>query len=445
MTTGYGIVTLAPYVFNLGLGVNPAWVGFALAVPRLVDLFTDPAAGWLSDRWRRRWGRTRFIGVGSVLSAGCFAATWWFPSGWSAHAYFWWLLVFATTTAIGWSILSVPWQALGFELTDNYHERTKLMAASTLILGLAGIIYGWSYAAASQPWFGGLVTGARWVGSAMAGSILLTGLVTARVCRESPLADEPAEPEETRLARLASGAPRAGAVAAVRRVLGSRPFLLVASAVVLMCLGVFSVTGMTPYIGIFFVEHGDQAKGAILIGASSTVWQGTCLVVSRLVAPVERRLGKAGALMLFLGLALLGNLLKWVCYNPSLPALYVVPAFFFALGFTGLWTLAPSMVADICDYEAAETGRRDDGMFAGFYSWMIKLGSTIAFAVGGLLINATGFNAAAGGVQASGTVLKMRIVDFSVPALTIALSLWLVSRYPLTETVMKSLRAKAAA
>ena len=431
MTAGYGVVTLAPYVFNLGLGVDPALVGLALAIPRLIDLFTDPAAGWLSDRVRHRVGRTAFVGWGSLFAAVCMAGVWWSPSGWSSHAHFLWLLIFSSAMAVGWSLLSVPWQALGFEITQDYHERTRLMAASTLILGLAGIFYGWSYALAQWPRFGGLIPGARWSGGIMALAILVTGLTAALGCREAP-APEPGRNET-------SGG-KSGIAATFKRVLGSRPFLLVAGAVVLMCVGVFSVTGITPYIGIFFVEKGDQAKGAILIGANSTVWQGTCLVLSRVVSPLEGRMGKRGALILFLCLALLGNLLKWVCYNPAMPWLYVIPAAFFAAGFTGLWTFAPSMVADICDYEAKKTGARDDGVFAGFYNWMIKLGSTIAFACGGYLLNLTGFSAAVGATQSSSTIWSMRVVDFSVPAVTILLSIYLVSRYPLTESVMNTLR-----
>src|SRR5882724_2413689 len=65
LTTGYGISSLANYVFNIALGVNPALVGLALALPRFLDLFTDPVAGYLSDNYRRRFGRRTFIAAGT--------------------------------------------------------------------------------------------------------------------------------------------------------------------------------------------------------------------------------------------------------------------------------------------------------------------------------------------------------------------------------------------
>ena len=42
-------------VLNLGLGMNPALVGLLGALPRLVDAFTDPLMGYISDNTRSKW------------------------------------------------------------------------------------------------------------------------------------------------------------------------------------------------------------------------------------------------------------------------------------------------------------------------------------------------------------------------------------------------------
>jgi GPH family glycoside/pentoside/hexuronide:cation symporter len=439
MTTGYGIVSLAPYVFTLGLGLNPALVGLALAAPRFVDLFTDPAVGILSDRVIGRVSRRAFVGWGSVFSAICFCLVWWFPHGMSERGNFLWLLGFSCATAVGWSLLSIPWQALGFELTSDYHERTQLMAAATVILGVAGIFYGWSYAAAKLSIFPDIITGARWVGTMMALSILVSGAVTGLFCNEPR-----AKPNQLRESVQGESVhpPRAKMAESFGRVFRSTPFLRVAGAVLLMCVGVFSVTGIGPYIAIYYVEHGDQAKGAVLIGLSSTAWQGTCLLFAGIVSKLSRRVGKSWALIVFLAIALLGNLAKWICYSPSLPWLVVIPSIMFAAGFTGLWTLAPAMVADVCEYEEMTSGFRDDGVFAAFYTWMIKLGSTIAFVAGGYLINLSGFRVEKGVDQGTETILRMRLVDFLVPAVTIGIAIYLLWKYPLSESRLQQKRAE---
>ena len=51
--------TLAWPVFNIFLHVSPQLVSIALMINRLVDGFTDPLFGWLSDNTRSRWGRRR--------------------------------------------------------------------------------------------------------------------------------------------------------------------------------------------------------------------------------------------------------------------------------------------------------------------------------------------------------------------------------------------------
>ncbi len=56
-------------VLNLGLGMNPALVGLLGALPRLVDAFTDPLMGYISDNTRSRWGRRRpYIFAGAILA-----------------------------------------------------------------------------------------------------------------------------------------------------------------------------------------------------------------------------------------------------------------------------------------------------------------------------------------------------------------------------------------
>jgi glycoside/pentoside/hexuronide:cation symporter, GPH family len=436
LTTGYGISSLANYVFNIALGVNPALVGLALALPRFLDLFTDPIAGYLSDNYRRRFGRRTFIAAGTVASAVFFALVWWFPAGLSERGYFLWLLLFSCAAYTGWSLLSIPWQALGFELTDNYHERTRLMAVSTLLGGGAGVFYGWSYAATQLKYFAGTIDGARWVGTAMAFAILITGMVTVLCCRERPVGKSAGATSKDHGMHLADF------FRSLQRVFGSRPFVVLAGAVVLMCLGVFSVSAIGPYIAIYFIHGGNQGHGSFLIGAASTAWQGTSMLLAGPVVLLAKRYGKKNALLVFLGLALAGNLLKWVCYNPAIPWLFVVPSIFFAAGFTGLWTLTPSMIADVCDYEAEANHVRDSGMFAAFYTWMIKLGSTVAFALGGFLINLTGFSVTNGPTQSGQTIFWMRVVDFSIPALAITVAMVLVSRFALTEGIMLGVRRK---
>lgn len=64
------LIILALPIYNIELGIDPVWVGFALMVPRLFDALTDPLMGNISDNTRSRWGRRRpWIFVGASISA----------------------------------------------------------------------------------------------------------------------------------------------------------------------------------------------------------------------------------------------------------------------------------------------------------------------------------------------------------------------------------------
>src|SRR5476651_2681723 len=61
-------------VLNLGLGMNPVLVGLVGTIPRLLDAFTDPLIGYVSDNSRNRYGRRRpFMFFGALISGLLFA------------------------------------------------------------------------------------------------------------------------------------------------------------------------------------------------------------------------------------------------------------------------------------------------------------------------------------------------------------------------------------
>ena len=115
-------------VLNLGLGMNPALVGLLGALPRLTDAITDPLMGYISDNTRSRWGRRRpYIFCGAILVGIVFALLWQLPDNRSENYYFWYFLIGSFLFYLAYTVFVTPWVALGYELTPDYHERTRLM------------------------------------------------------------------------------------------------------------------------------------------------------------------------------------------------------------------------------------------------------------------------------------------------------------------------------
>ena len=99
------------------------------------------------------------------------------------------------------------------------------------------------------------------------------------------------------------------------------------------------------------------------------------------------------------------------------------------------------MIADVCDLDELQTHERREGMFGSIYWWVVKLGMAAALAVGGILLNLTGFDVALGGGQSEQTLFLMRIFDIAVPFVGSGIAIWLIALYPITEQKAHEVRA----
>ena len=115
------------------------------------------------------------------------------------------------------------------------------------------------------------------------------------------------------------------------------------------------------------------------------------------------------------------------------PWLLLIPAPLMAFGLGALFTLMPSMVADVVDMDELETGERREGMYGSIFWWVVKLGMAAALAAGGYLLNATGFDVALEGAQSAETIYLMRAFDAFIPAAASVVAIWMISTFSITE------------
>ncbi len=151
-------------------------------------------------------------------------------------------------------------------------------------------------------------------------------------------------------------------------------------------------------------------------------------------------MGKRKALMITTAISVVGYVIKWFSYNPDLPWLVLVPAPLMAFGFGGLFTLVPAMLADVVDLDELKTHERREGMFGSIYWWIVKLGLAVALAVSGVLLNVTGFDVELGINQTDRALFLMRVFDVLIPAVTSAIAIWAVARFPITEDTAYDVR-----
>lgn len=437
-------------VLNLGLGINPAVVGTLMALPRLTDALTDPLMGYISDHTRSRWGRRRpYIFIGAITAGILFAALWQLPAGHSEAFYFWFFLIGSIIFYFAYTVFATPWVALGYEMTPDYNERTRLMGVANFMGQFAWVAAPWFYKIMEDDrLFEDSVAGARGLAIAVGAFAVVVGIIPAIFCRErmSQIAakeEEPDEPKESGLAALGRNLSAffKGFLITIR----FTPFLKLCIATFLVFNGFMLVSSFSSYVIIYYVYGGDMDMGAKLIGWNGTASAVATFCVIPLITWISTHIGKRRAFFLAVGVSIFGYAIKFFCYSQTTPMLLLVSTPFIAFGLGGLFTLMGSMVADVCDLDERETGHRREGMFGSIFWWVVKLGMALALGVSGFLLNATGFDVNNGGDQPQNTLFLMRLFDVAVPIVASAIAIWVVASYPITEEKARSVRAELEA
>ncbi len=433
-------------VLNLGLGMNPALVGLLGAIPRLTDAFTDPMMGYISDNARTRWGRRRpFIFAGAIIAAIFFALLWQLPSGQSENFYFIYFLVGSLLFYLGYTIFATPWVALGYELTPDYHERTRLMGTQFFIGNLAYVVSPWFlWIMNSGTFFRNSVGEPDQVAGAARLAIIIAvvtiglGILPAIFLRERM--------KDIALAELGAKAVT-GVVKNLTEffkgffvTLRSKSFLKLCVATFMVFNGFILISAFSSYVIIYYVCGGDQELGARYVGWAGSLGAVSTFAVIAFVTWIGTRIGKRRAFFIATGLSIVGYSLKWICYNPDLPWLVLVPAPLLAFGLGGLFTLLPAMVADVVDLDELNTHERREGMYGSIFWWVVKLGMAAALAGGGYLLNATGFDVALAGEQTDRAIFLMRFFDMGIPIVASAIAIWAIATYPITEQKAREVR-----
>ncbi len=432
-------------VLNLGLGMNPALVGLLGALPRLTDAITDPLMGYISDNTRTRWGRRRpYILFGAIAVGICFALLWQLPAGKSEAFYFWYFLGGSLIFYLAYTIYATPWVALGYELTPDYHERTRLMGVQNFIGNIAYMISPYFLAIMySETLFDDVVDGAASLAIMIGVVVIAMGVLPAIFLRERFKDRAAAESGET--AKSGMGDAIMGFLRGFATTLKFKPFLKLCAATFLVFNGFILIASFQSYVIIYYVFRGDASAGAEFVGHSGLLQAVTALVVIAFVTWLATKIGKRRAFFVSTGVSMVGYALKWFCYTPDNPWLVLIPAPLMAFGLAGLFTLMPSMICDVVDADELNTHERREGMYGSIFWWVVKLGQSVAIFGGGLLLNATGFDVSLGGDQSAEAITMMRLFDALIPCLASGIAIWAIASYSITEEKAHDVRMELEA
>ncbi|MBK1876442.1 MFS transporter [Pelagicoccus mobilis] len=409
------VAQLVNPIFAIALGVDPVLVGWAMAIPRLVDAFTDPLMGSISDNWKGRWGRRRpFIAFGAIFSGLCVAGLWWTPEAASKDFQFYWLVSFLLISTVGTTSFAVPYVALGMESASSKNERTAWMAWRSFFHKLSGVGVQWMYWLVTLSLFAGTLAGARVVGAVVGLVIVITGLLPALFIKE--------------VAHPAQTVERVPLFKSWGLTLRDRNFLVLAVATVLIFSSILLVDTLGFFLMVYNVFGGDEAKMGFFKGIGGTTFHVVGIVCIPLMAAFAKKIGKRKAFEFCTASIVVGGIIKLFVYVPNADWWVIVPNFFLAPGLVAVIVLAPSLMADVAAYDEQQHGTSRQGMYAASLAWVTKLALSLTAVGSGYVLKAAGWDHDAGIEQAPGTFETMRWV-FSMGTIVLAIAASLVLRF----------------
>ncbi len=448
---------LGVFMFFLvvGFGMSPYKAGILAAIPRFMDAILDPIMGYISDNTRSRWGRRKpYIFFGAIVVGIVFTLMWQLklPEAGNNHeAYnFTFFLIMSIFFYLGYTIFAAPLIGLGYEMTPDYNERTRLMAISQVMGQIAWMIAPWFWYIISRPeLFPSAPEGVRSLSIWVGGLCLVMGVMPALFCKEI---DQAPLQGQSKLSFKGIVSNMKDFFKDVKQTVTNKPFLRLCGATFLVFNSFQIIAQFAFFIVIFYLFNGNQPAAG-----QWPAWFGTisALMTAFLVIPIitymSTKIGKKNAFVVSTLISIVGYALKWwgfgyalkwaiVINDISIPWMMFIPIPLMSFGIGGLFTLMMSMTADVCDLDELNNGMpRKEALFGAVYWWMVKLGTSLALFISGVILSVVGFNQNLQG-QTVETLTAIRLADIIIPSLAGVFAIWIMWKYDITEKRANEIR-----
>lgn len=439
----FGLGMLANQMFPAVLGIFmvvlvqdlgfPGWMWSAIYFfPRVFDSITDPIMGFISDNTKSRWGRRRqYVFIGSLIMGLAFVVMWQLYRENGLDYNFTFFMIWSFVFYLGLTIFSVPYVAMGYEMSDDFHERTSIMATAQWIGQWAWVIAPWFWVIMYDPdWFPNADTATRTLAVYVGiGCAFLAMVPAIFVKSESTLNDDSLKPVTLKtigssLKQILSG---------FKQAFQSKPFRKLCISTFFIFNAFNTVAAFSFFIVVYHLFGGNANEAGVwptIFGSLGALI--TTFLVIPIVARMSRKMGKKNAFMWSQAISIVGYLLLWFLFIPGKPYMFIFALPFFAFGIGSLFTLMMSMTADVCDLDELENGQRREGIFGAIYWWMVKFGFAIAGALSGIILSIVGLNPDLA-VQPEGAVTGLRLFFSGVPIFGTLIALYVMKDYDLTE------------
>ncbi len=410
----------------------PTWMwGILFFLPRIFDAFTDPIMGFISDNTKSIWGRRRqYVFLGALIMGISFSLLWqlYIENGVSYN--FTYFLIWSLIFYLGLTIFSVPYVAMGYEMSDDFHERTNIMAVAQWVGQWAWVIAPWFWIVMyDDNWFGATTQTTRTLGIWVGVIFAVFAMIPAIFIKSKSTKDDK---NLTPLTLKTIGG-------SFKQIIGNFKEAFKIEAFRKLCFSTFLiynafnvVAGFSFFIVVYYLFNGDAAAAGLwptLLGSIGAL--ATTFLVIPIVARISKIMGKKKAFMVSQAISILGYVMLWFLFIPGKPYMFLFALPFFSFGIGSLFTLMMSMTSDIIDIDELNTGKRREGVFGAIYWWMVKFGFAIAGLLTGVIMAFVGFVPDTENTEAS--ITGIRIFYSGLPILGTLGAMLIMRKYNHTE------------
>ena len=426
---GYMYLLLSLYVMKFAtdvLLIAPAVMGLIFSVSRLWDAVSDPLVGYLSDRTRLRLGRRRSWILGGVIPISALYAMVFMPPGeLSGTAIVVWMAVAVIGFYSAMTVFFVPHMSLGAELTDNYHERTRLFGmrhafyTGGSILSLVSMQFLINAEQASEAAVREVAQQHAIIAITVTALLMLFAVYRLR------------EPRQT------AKQPSASPFSAYRDVLANPYARRLYIVWFIENVGGAAIGALTLYVTQYVVGAPTWAPAIILaymLPSTFAVpfWLALSRRLGKIRAWVIGMLGTGVSFGAMMGLLLLDTVEQrlWLIFTMALTA-----GFSAAAG----GSIGPSVQGDVIDYDELQTGERKEGSYYAAWNFIYKSALGAMLLLTGFALEAAGF--VPNQVQSEVVQKTMLALYGFAPLVCYVTGALLFVRFPLTEAVHGRIRA----
>lgn len=384
-----GVTVLAIPYYHMTVKVDPFYLGLSITLPMVVGALLSPVVGDLFDKNPAFRNKPLLILIFGWLTSFLFGSVWMAPVDWEQKHILIYVLTILTALSISLCFLTLALKCLVFEKLDNHNDRSTQFGVNAFFEKLGAIVYFWLFPLAHLFFQGDIHEGVRAIGWII-GIFIIGGFCTLLSLHFLSLAAPtkvPASNDKISQQFIIN-------INVIPKTIRINTYYALTQAFIM-----FAVLGLCVsfdyYLIVYYMHAGDVIQGSFWKGVLSTAYA----IFGILYIPILLRLRKNKSSYIVLRyayiLAFIGGPLKWIIFSPDNDIFLLVDALFGAVAWAAIAMMIPTILGNISEHAEKHHAIKIHGWLNARHNFVLLTSAVIALAASGLILNLSGFDAAA--------------------------------------------------